>query len=730
MSPDSPLSRLAVAYGAEPGYHDIWGNWHGLTESIARRVLDAMGIDASNDETVEAALRAHRAGQWTRMLPPVCVRRESETVWLPLNLKEDQEGPQLLWRVRQENGTEHHGVLEMAQQELLEEVELDGGRFRRRRLQLPWVQCLGYHQVSVSCAGHEARTTLIVTPSHCLQVSPEGARSRHWGVALQLYGVRSAHNWGIGDLGDLAAAATLFGELGADLIGINPLHALYPDEPERASPYSPSSRCFANPLYLDVEAIPEFAECKVARERVSAPSFQAELQRLRGAELVDYPGVAKLKWPLLRQLYEHFRSEHLASSSSTRGAAFRQFQVSGGRALRLHAVFEVLHAHITEREWPEQYLDPDSHAVAAFARDRAVDVEFHEYLQWLLVDQISRVRDCALASGMRIGLYRDLAVGSDAFGADVWRTPDAYARDVSIGAPADDFNLQGQVWGLPPWLPRQLEESAYADFVMMLKANMHASGALRIDHVIGLMRLFWVPAGATTSDGAFVHYPLHELLAILALESTRARCVIIGEDLGTVPDELRAALYDAGLLSYRVLYFSKHWHGDQSFVAPGEFPPQALVTVSTHDLPTFSGYWCGRDLELRESLNMFPDADTRDRQHGERELDRTRLLAALDRQGLRPEAIAEAETGRPTKELIEAVHRYVARSESALMMLQMEDVFGQVEQANVPGTVQQQPNWRRRLDLPLEQWEQYRPLRELAEAMAQERSSSAPDCVE
>jgi (1->4)-alpha-D-glucan 1-alpha-D-glucosylmutase len=721
MNPDSPLARLALAYGIEPGYHDIWGNWHGLTENTARRVLGAMGIDAANEHAIESALRAHHDGQWTRLLPPVCVRRESESAWLPLTLTETQESTRLRWRLREENGTEHQGVLEIVAQDLLEEVELDGERFRRRRLQLPWVQCPGYHQVSVSCAGHQARTTLIVTPSHCVRVHAGGARGRAWGIALQLYGVRSSRNWGIGDLGDLATAATLLGGLGADLIGINPLHALYPDEPQRASPYSPSSRCFANPLYLDVEAVPDFAECMPARECVQAPSFQAELRRLRGVNLVDYAGVARLKLPLLRQLYEHFRDEHLASLLSVRGAAFRDFQAKGGRALHLHAIFEVLHAHIADRVWPEKYLDPDSTAVAGFARDHAADVEFHEYLQWLLFEQISHVRDCARAGGMHIGLYRDLAVGSDESGADVWRGPHAHASRVSVGAPPDDFNLQGQVWGLSPWLPRHLEETAYADYVMTLRANMHASGALRIDHVIGLMRLFWVPAGATCEEGAFIRYPLDDLVGILALESVRARCVIIGEDLGTVPDGLRAALHDSGLLSYRVLYFSKHWHADHSFLAPDEFPAQALVTVSTHDLPTLSGYWCGRDLDLRESLGLFPNADTRDRLRAERELDRRRLLEVLDRQELLPEVVADAETGRPTSEMITAVHRYIARSESAIMMLQMEDVFGQIEQANVPGTVQQQPNWCRRLDLPLEQWAQCRPLMELAKAMRGER---------
>ena len=720
MNPDLPLARLVAACGIESGYHDIWGNWHALGEDTARRLLGAMGIVATDDDSIEAALRAQHAAQWAQLLPPVCVRPEGESAWLPLTLTEAEEGADIHWRLCEENGTEHAGTTLPRDHEVLDETEIEGQRRRRRRFNLPWTPRIGYHEVTVTLNQCAQRATLIITPARCLPPPSGGTRGRPWGVALQLYGVRSARNWGIGDLGDLAQAATVFGALGADLIGVNPLHALYPDAPNRASPYSPSSRCFANPLYLDVEAILDFEECDAARARVSTAAFQAELDRLRTTDLVDYAGVAALKWPLLNELYQHFRT-HSMSAPSERATAFRRFQAAGGRALRSHAIFEVIHA--TGTVWADEYLDPDSQAVAKFARAHTTDVEFHEYLQWMLVEQIDRVCECARASGMRIGLYRDLAVGSDAFGADVWRTPSAYARDVSIGAPPDDFNLQGQVWGLPPWIPRYLEKTAYVDYVMALRANMHASGALRIDHVIGLMRLFWVPTGATTADGAFVRYPLHDLLAILALESVRENCVIIGEDLGTVPDELRAALHDYGLLSYRVLYFAKHWHGDHSFLAPHDFPTQALVTVTTHDLPTFSGYWCGRDLELREALDPFQDRDSRERERAEREADRTRLLDALGSEGLRPDTTDDPGTGRPSVALVAAVHRYTARSRCALMMVQMEDVLGLIEQANVPGTVHEQPNWRRRLDVPLEQWPQHRPLRELAEALAGERAS-------
>lgn len=714
MNTDSPLARLADACGIESGYHDIWGTWHALSEDTARHLIGAMGIAATDDTAIEAALREQHAMRWAEMLSPVCVCHANNTVSLALTLAESDEDAVVHWRLCAEDGTTHNGHVALRDLEITDRIDIDAQQRLRLRLELGLTLPIGYHRLVVTTAQHTAHATIIVAPTRCQELpSPGGnGRGRAWGISLQLYGLRSSSNWGIGDLGDLANAATIFGALGADLIGINPLHALSCDMPDQASPYSPSSRCFANPLYLDVTAIPDFTECAAARTRAAAPDFVAELTRLRRAEFVDYAGVAALKWPMFNELYAHFRATHLSRESEP-AAAFRRFQCAGGRALRLYAVFEVLHATADKADWADDLLDPDSEAVSDFAAARTIDIEFREYLQWRLAEQIDRVAACARASGMRIGLYRDLAVGSDAFGADVWVKPRTFVHNVSIGAPPDDFNLNGQVWGLPPWLPRHLEETAYADFVATLRANMRASGALRIDHVIGLMRLFWVPAGGSAADGAFVRYPLHDLLAILALESVRARCVIIGEDLGTVPDELRAALYDAGVLSYRVLYFSKHWHGDHSFVAPHEFPSQALVTVSTHDLPTFAGYWRGRDLELREALNLFPDDETRDRLGAERELDRVRLLAALDSCGLLPPA-TEAKAVQPSRELIKAVHCYAARSASALMMVQMEDVLGQIEQANVPGTVHEQPNWRRRLDLPLEQWAEYPPLLELA----------------
>jgi (1->4)-alpha-D-glucan 1-alpha-D-glucosylmutase len=727
MNPDSPLARLAEACGIEAGYHDIWGTWHPLSDDTARHLLAAMGLDVSDEHAMDTALQRRHAARWLTLAPPVYVLREGKTACLPLAFSGDDESAAISWQVRAEDGAQHTGELSPAEQELIEETTVDGSQRRLRRFYVPCTLPPGYHEATFTSAHGSARTLLIVTPRCCHPPPVAGPdRGRPWGIALQLYGVRSARNWGIGDLGDLARAATLFGTLGADLIAINPLHALFFDEPERASPYSPSGRCFANPLYLDVEAVADFSECAAATARVAAADFQAELQRLRAEEFVDYAAVAKLKRTVLAEIYAYFRARHLAPDTP-RAALFRAFQHTSGPALRRHAVFEVLHEKFPDAAWTAEFRDPGSASVAEFTRAHIEDVEFHEYLQWLLHDQLRHVRDAARAGGMRIGLYGDLAVGSDTFGGDVWGAPQAYARDVSIGAPPDDFNLQGQVWGLPPWLPGHLVDSAYANYIAALRANMDANGALRIDHVIGLQRLFWVPDGASAADGAYVRYPLHDLLAILALESVRAGCIVIGEDLGTVSDQMRGALHDYGLLSYRVVYFSKHWHGDHSFLAPREFPPQSLVTIATHDLPTFAGFWSGHDLELRETLGLFPDPETRDRLYAERALDRTRLLTALASEDLQPEPVTEPGTDRPASALIAAVHRYAARAQSAVMMVQMEDVLGELEQANVPGTVSEQPNWRRRLHLPLEEWPQHELLQELARHLATERQSDVGD---
>ncbi|MGH8472997.1 MAG: 4-alpha-glucanotransferase, partial [Gammaproteobacteria bacterium] len=408
-----------------------------------------------------------------------------------------------------------------------------------------------------------------------------------WGLALQLYSMRSERNWGIGDFTDLDRVIEVAVGFGAGILGLNPLHALFPHAPAHASPYSPSSRSFLNILYLDIEAVPDFLECEAAQACVSAQRFQAQLRASRAAELVEYQGVAAAKMEILDRLYRHFR-EHHRDANSQRGTAFRAYQADRGQALRTHALFDALQESFNRQDrgiwgwpvWPAAYRDPNSEAVLAFADRNEARVEFFEYLQWQADVQLAIASRRACERGLAIGIYQDLALGVERGGAETWANQRLYALGAGIGAPADDFNLKGQDWGLAPLSPRRLRAAAHAPFVAALRANIRHARALRLDHVMGLQRLFWIPAGGTPEDGTYVHYPFEELLGILALESQRHRCLVIGEDLGTVPDEVRAALQPAGILAYRVLYFEKSPEG--GFKPPAEYPRQAAVAVNTH----------------------------------------------------------------------------------------------------------------------------------------------------
>ena len=438
---------------------------------------------------------------------------------------------------------------------------------------------------------------------------------------------------------------------------------------------------------------------------------------------------------VLALTYRHFRRYHL-DAGSERAEAFYQFQQEQGEALHWHALHEALQAWLHEQDptmwgwpaWPASYRHPESAAVTTFATEHGERLEFFQYLQWQAVLQLQAAGKRAYELGLGVGLYQDLAVSADVSGAEVWANQTLFTLKARIGSPPDDFNLEGQNWGLPPWRPQQLREHAYAPFIAMLQHNMRTAGALRIDHVMALMRLFWVPPGDSSRDGpvagSYVHYPFQDLLGILALESQRNQCLVIGEDLGTVPEEVRAALRSLGVLSYRPLYFEKA--ADGSFKTPEEIEPQALLAVTTHDLPTLAGYWQGRDLELREQLQLFPSAELREQQVIGRAEDCARLLMALEREALLPAGMSVQPMATPemTPELAEAVHRYLARTPARVMMVQLEDILGQLEQINLPGTVEQYPNWRRKLSLDLELWPEDPRIISLFKTLRAERGSA------
>jgi len=710
---DTNLAALAERHGIALGYHDVWGGWHETSEPTLRALLAAMSVAASDAEAVGNSLRAYERDRWRAIVPPATVLRQSALaqgarIQLPATL----EGRALEWRLSEEDGRtrragfDSHGLREV------ERAETEGVRYRAAMLPLPHDIPPGYHRLTICDGGTQiAATTLVVAPERCFQPAALADAGRVWGSSLQLYGVRSERNWGIGDFTDLRNAFAQCAEYGAALIGVNPLHALFLHNPPHASPYSPSSRLFFNPLYLDVEAIDDFNESPPARERARSAEFMLELKRLREAELVDYAGVAAGKRPLLEMLYAHFRAQHLAAGTR-RARAFRDFCAEHGLALRRYALFEALQEHLHRadpsahgwQQWPEPYRDPASDAVTEFAAQNAERIAFFEYLQWQAHLQLARVEAFCFELGLGIGLYTDLAISVDRGGAEAWGNQDLYALGASVGAPPDEFNIPGQDWGLPPLAPARLSAACYAPLISTLRANMAHAGALRIDHVMGLARLFWVPPGLRASEGAYVRYPFADVLGIVALESHRHRCVVIGEDLGTVPDEVRQALDAAGVLSYRLLIFERDASG--KFKEPAAYPAQALAAFSTHDLPTLAGYWLGQDVRKRSEFGLYPSPEQRDAQVLGRALERAALLLALDREGLLPPgAVADPVTlPELSPELALAVHGYIARSPASIMIAQLEDLLNVVDQANLPGTIDQYPNWRRKLPLTLERW--------------------------
>ncbi|MEJ7929146.1 malto-oligosyltrehalose synthase [Ramlibacter sp. AN1015] len=729
------LERLCAHFGIAPDYQDIWGQRHQVAPGHLAALLAAFGVDTQAPGGAGQALADAGRAAWAEVLPPVVALEAGRGHWsVPLRLPPAWE--RVRWRVVEEGGAVHEG--EAALRELPQTGAgegPDGPRVERRLHIAPGLPA-GYHTLSVE--GQGAGSRIVAAPPRCWRPTALEGEGKVWGPAVQLYALRSRRNWGIGDFTDLAVLVARAAERGAGILGLNPLHALFPHNPAHLSPYSPSSRRHLNVLYIDVEAAAGFEDAQEARQRVRSPAFQARLARLRDMSLVDYPGVAAAKFEVLELVWADFRArrldDDLGSARDALGDEFLAFVREGGSSLYLHALFEALQAHFHAQNpevwgwpvWPEGWRDPEAPEVREFAARHLDRVRYHQFLQWQARRQLAHTGRLAHARGMGVGLYLDLAVSVDRAGSDTWSARDCFALDAGAGAPPDEFNAQGQGWGLPPLNPHKLRARGYDLFIDALRANMRGAGALRIDHVMGLMRLFCIPPGLSPREGAYVHYRLDELLAIVALESQRNQCMVIGEDLGTVADEVRNGLGRAGVLSYRLLYFERGDGGD--FKPPADYPAQALVAVSTHDLPTLAGWWAGHDLRVREQLGLFPTRELMERQLLERAQDRIRLLLAVQREGLlqASDVAVAAGTQRLEPSVVHAIHTWLARAPSAVMMVQFEDVLGMLEQANLPGTVDQHPNWRRKLTVAVEDLAGRPGWQDLSASLAAQRPRHRP----
>ncbi|RWY66636.1 4-alpha-glucanotransferase [Rhizobium leguminosarum] len=540
--------------------------------------------------------------------------------------------------------------------------------------------------------------------------------TRVWGLSLQLYELRSARNWGIGDFEDLSDMADLAGSLGADFIGLTPLHAPFLADPDRCSPYEPSSRQHLNPLYIAVDRLPGFA---------CGPELERHLESLRQTDLVDYVGVARIKLRVLRDLWPAWRQSSVIDDAYD-PADFDAFITQGANSLRLHALFESLSFSMVERgtgagwqSWPADFQRFESAAVAEFEREHADDVLFHMWLQWLAHRQLMQAADRARKAGLRIGLYLDLAVGEAVDGSATWSEPDTYVSKATIGSPPDPFAVDGQDWHLAGYLPSAIAAGEMSPFRRMLSAAMRYAGAIRIDHAAALRRLFLVPLGSRPDGGAYVRYPQDRLLQILAEVSAEHRCLVIGEDLGLIPKGLQDDLAAAHILSYRILSYEQD---EKGFKPADVYPAMALACISTHDHQTLAGWWRGADIQARCDHGIVPP-DLTKKHLEDRKRERRNLKAALKAAGLElPARLFQARASEETlRELTVSAYRFIARTPSLLAAVRLADLTDEKRPTNVPGTSDSYPNWKPKLSVLLADLMSSPLLKSVTAAMREER---------
>ena len=670
------LEQQAVQAGIDLGYHDINGTYHvtktEVLESIVA-VLDKSKPDS--DGLYLNTMVAHENGEESLQMP-----------------------------------SEFHGaeaVVLIDEADKCQTLTLYPGDNDTLWIKLPQLAC-GYYTLSAETGGKSCFVRLIVAPESVYQPKLLANGGRMNGLTMHLYSLRSERNWGIGDFTDLLNLMKYAAEKKLDFVGINPLHALFTSKPAFASPYSPSSREWLNPIYLDVEKVGAFTYNEQLKNWLAQPKIRQRIAALRITETVTYTAVWACKRDALHMAFNAFEQDTCEAAENER-AAFEAFVLEKGKALRGFGLFEALDQYYSRpgqvgwQSWPSEFHQPDGEAVEKFARSHEREIRFYMWLQWLCAEQLREVNQAAAEYGVKLGIYGDLAVGVARGSADTWLNRQDYCMDLSVGAPPDPLGPTGQNWDLPPLNPSMLKHTGYEKFAHLLRENMRLYGVLRIDHVMALCRLWWVLNGKTADFGAYVHYDAEVMFAILALESRRNRCVIIGEDLGTVPDEARHLLNRYQVFSYKVMYFSKGWNG---FQLPEEYPEQAITVISTHDVAPLAGYWTGKDLDTMFKLGTLPDAAAFQTALDEREHDKADLLDKLKETGC-----LGADVQMPAKAdetLLAALHKYGALSRSKLYAVQLENLLGVIDNLNVPGVTEGYPNWAQKMPVSLEDFLQHR----------------------
>ena len=720
------IEKLADLVGFHRSYTDSYGNQVYANESARYNLLIAMGYDLSNDDTINASIISLQEDTWRKMLPAVHIAKLEDNEHKIIVSLAVTECSQMSWTIVTEQGETLTGEVLLNELHVHEEHYLSDVKHQKFILTLPTLP-QGYHDFTICYDQNKENCHLIYAPKTCYSPQ-EASTDKMWGYAAQLYSLKSEENWGMGDFGDLKSLVKKSAEQGASAIGLNRLHPLYQNNPAHRSPYSPTSRCFLNSLYIDVTQVPNFKTCKAAQKRFNSDEFQAKVTFARNTELIDYPAVADVKFEIIEILFENFLSENISKKVSSQYQEFLDFKVEQGNDLLLLTTFDALYEHFRKTDfnaygwkmWPEEFQSPHTQQVAEFQKQESKRIDYFAFLQWLAHRQLSDIASIAQTSGMPVGLYLDLAVGCDGSGVDVWSDKDVYVSGAAVGAPPDAMNTLGQDWGLTPINPVALQQQGYLPLIKALRSNMQYAGALRIDHILGLMRQYWVAPGMKANEGIYITFPFKDILRIIALESRRNDCVVIGEDLGTVPDGFSEIMEAAGLLSYKVLFFERWESG--LFKRPEMYPEQSMVTVSTHDLPTLTGWWKGRDLQWRQTLNLYPNEEMGQQERSARIEDRNLLIAALaDLDVIDLEKAPQQTPAEMNTELSMAVQKYMAKAPSHIQLIPLEDGLEIIEQVNIPGTIDEHPNWRQKLPVTMNEFWKKNSVISIAQAMKQAR---------
>ena len=705
------INRLAELCGISSEYLDSEGLPVVIAVENKVPLLQAMGFDLSSNAAVEAAIEDKMNASWSQIIPVVVVLHRNKPFCIDLRLPEKQLPESFKVTVTLEDDEKRIFNCSISELTIVEKSNEKSSASHSGKvhlsLPLPEDLPLGYHTLSIDDI--ESTCSLIVAPETCYEPEALIAGDRIWGSGIQLYSVRSRDNWGMGDYGDLNAMVERLAENGADFLGLNPVHALYQNNPLHCSPYSPSSRTYGNVLYIRPELLQEFQECESAMRLFASDDFQSQLHAVRSQDYIDYAAVATLKYQVLETLYDFFCKVHLKQGTE-RAQAFEDYCRENGESLRQFATFDALYEHFRNKDpmswgwpcWPEAYQSPDSKGVKNFIKNHESRIRYFEFLQWVASEQFAQAQVTAREKGMMIGVYRDLAVGVDRGGADTWSNRSLYCLDASTGAPPDTLGPQGQNWGLPPFNPLILQKQRYEPFIRMIRNNMRDCGALRIDHAMGLFRLWWCPNNKSAAYGAYIHYPLQDLLGIIKLESQRLNCLVIGEDLGTVPNEIEQALPPARL--YSSINGIHVQEGDR-YPMPSEYKVRAMANLTCHDTPPLKGWWEEKDIDVASNLGIFDDERT-NQERLNREHTRKAVISTLAMVNELPHGMNPYPHSTPpfSRELMERFTYYLALSNPQLTNVQLEDCMLIDTAVNVPGTSNEYPNWRRRLTENLDEF--------------------------